>query len=74
MYEEYLKHFDLHVSDDIKIFVEETLKDKEYLFVRNENELELLSNQYEKIQYGYCSHCRSEYKTGEQLKHNELIV
>lgn len=74
MYEEYLKHFDLHVSDDIKNFVEETLKDKEYLFVRNEYEPEPISNLKVKVQYGYCSHCRKEFKTGEYLKHNEVII
>lgn len=74
MYEEYLKHFDLHVSDGIKSFVEEILKDKEYLFVRNEYESEPLSNEKVKVQYGYCSHCRKEFKTGEHLKHNEVII
>lgn len=74
MYEEYLKHFNLTISDEIRNFVEETLKDKEYLFVRNEYEPEPLSNEKVKVQYGYCSHCRKEFKTGEHLKHNEVII
>lgn len=74
MYEEYLKHFNLTISDEIRNFVEETLKDKEYLFVRNEYELEPLTGEKVKVQYGYCSHCRKEYKTEERLKHNEVIT
>lgn len=74
MYEAYLKHFNLLVSDDIRNFVEETLKDKEYLFVRNEYELEPLTREKVKVQYGYCSHCRKEFRIGEHLKHNEVII
>lgn len=74
MYEEYLKHFDLSITDDMRNFVKETLKNSEYLFVRNENKYDPLSNEKVKVQCCYCSHCGKEYKTGYHLKHNEVIV
>lgn len=74
MHEKYLEHFDLTISDDIRKFVDDTLKDKEYLFVRNEYECEPLTREKIKVQYGHCSHCKKEYRTEYELKHNETVI
>lgn len=70
----YEEHFDLDITEDIRRYTAELLKNKEYLFVRNEYERDPLTREKVKVQYGYCSHCGKEHKTGYTLKHNEVVV
>lgn len=74
MYEEYLKHFNFSVGKDIKKFVEGIFKNKEYLFVRNDIEKDYMTSIPRKVQYGYCSHCKNEFKLEGNTSHNEVGI
>lgn len=74
MYEEYLKHFSFNVSEDMKKFVEDIFKNKEYLFVRNDIERDYMTSFPRKVQYGYCSHCKNEYQIEGNIIHGEVGI
>jgi len=58
---EYTEHFSKDISDGIKEYaIEQAFKFSRYIFTRKEK----------KQQYGYCTHCKTEFKT-DGLKHNE---
>lgn len=61
---EYIKHFSKELSEDIKKYaIDEVLKFSRYIFTRREK----------KQQYGYCTHCKKEFKT-YGYKHNDKVV
>ncbi|MBU3126770.1 PcfJ domain-containing protein [Clostridium tagluense] len=58
---EYTEHFSDEISDGVKKYaIEEAFKFSRYIFTRKDK----------KQQYGYCTHCETEFKT-YSLKHNE---
>lgn len=61
---EYLQHFSDKISEEIeKYAIEEVLWFSRYIFTRREK----------KQQYGYCTHCKKEFKT-DGFKHNDKVV
>lgn len=61
MYEDYLKHVNLNITEPIMEFVnEEVFGDSEYLFIKKEDG----------INKAYCSKCKNEFDV-EDIKHNE---
>lgn len=57
--EDHLKHFPNELSPEIKKYADDhVFKNKSYIFTRRQG----------KQQYGYCTHCRTEFKT-EGLRH-----
>lgn len=64
MFEEYLKHVNMNVSEKIKDFVKEgVFGESEYLFIKNDNG----------VNKAYCSKCGKEFET-EHIKHNEVGI
>ncbi|MDP4147103.1 MAG: PcfJ domain-containing protein [Bacillota bacterium] len=64
MKDEELEHFPKGISDDIEKYATDyMLKFSRYIFTHRQG----------KQQYGYCTHCHSEFKT-EGLRHNEETV
>lgn len=64
MYEEYLKHVCMDVTEDIKQFVKTgVFGDSEYLFV----------NKIDDENHGYCSYCKHEYDVA-YATHNEIGI
>lgn len=60
----YLPHFSQQVSQAIVDYAtDEVFKSSRYIFTRRQG----------KQQYGYCTHCKQEFKTAG-LKHNEIDV
>jgi len=60
-YKEYTDHFSEEVSEDIKKYaIDDALKFSRYMFIEKRG----------KQQFGYCTHCKAEFKT-EGLRHNE---
>jgi len=58
---EYTEHFSDDISDGVKEYaIEEAFKFSRYIFTRKDK----------KQQYGFCTHCGTEFKT-YSLKHNE---
>jgi DNA-directed RNA polymerase subunit RPC12/RpoP len=61
MYEDYLKHVNLNITEPIMEFVnEEVFGDSEYLFIKKKDG----------INKAYCSKCKNEFDI-EDIKHNE---
>lgn len=59
---QYLKHFSATISQEIQEYViEEPLKFSRYIFTHREG----------KQQKGYCTHCKTEFKTNGGLKHKQ---
>jgi hypothetical protein len=64
MYEDYLKHVSLEISEKIEKFVkEEVFGNSEYLFI----------NKVDGINQGYCTKCNNEYQVAD-IKHNEYGI
>lgn len=61
---EYTDHFSEDVSEEIKKYaIEKAFEFSRYLFTHKEG----------KQQYGYCTHCKSQFKTN-RLRHNEETI
>ena len=61
---EYTDHFSEELSEEIKKYaIEEAFEFSRYLFTHKEG----------KQQYGYCTHCKSQFKTN-RLSHNEETI
>lgn len=64
MFEEYMKHISINISQEVKDFVDnEVFRSSEYLFYKNSND----------SQIAYCTKCNHEF-TSVDLHHNETGI